>query len=58
MRIDSYRGRIVASDTFACEEVSKILDLNTAVIGKHAVYFEFLSEETGAIAEFDRFAFL
>ena len=58
VRIDSYRGRIVASDTFACEEVSKILDLNTAVIGKHAVYFEFLSEETGAIAEFDRFAFL
>lgn len=58
VRIDSYQGRIVASMDFAEEESEKISDLIAAVVGKHAVYFEFLSEETGVIAEFDRFRFL
>ena len=31
--------------------------LTAGVIGKHAVYFEFLSDETGEIASFDRFTF-
>ena len=57
VRIDSYKGRIVASAEFAEKECEKIIDLTVAVIGKHAVYFEFLSEEEGAIAEFDRFCF-
>ena len=57
VRIDSYRGRIIASGEFAEGEMCKLLDLNTAVIGRHAVYFEFLSQDTGAVAAFDRFAF-
>ena len=31
--------------------------LSCGVIGKHAVYFEFISEETGVIASFDTFTF-
>ena len=57
VRIDSYKGRIIASETFVENEFEKSIDLTVAVIGKHAVYFEFLSEEEGAIAEFDRFCF-
>ena len=58
VRIDSYQGRIVAAMEFSEKEQEKTAELTSAVIGKHAVYFEFLSEETGAIAEFDRFTFL
>ena len=43
---------------YSDKEQEKTAELTSAVIGKHAVYFEFLSEETGAIAEFDRFTFL
>ena len=57
VRIDSYQGRIVAAMEFSEKEQEKTAELTSAVIGKHAVYFEFLSEETGAIAEFDRFTF-
>ena len=57
VRIDTYKGRIIASETFVENEFEKSIDLTVAVIGKHAVYFEFLSEEEGAIAEFDRFCF-
>ena len=31
--------------------------LTTGVVGKHAVYFEFLSDADGEIASFDRFTF-
>ena len=58
VRMDSYRGRIVACANFEENEMDKIVDLTSAVIGRHAVYFEFLSEEAGAVAEFDRFCFL
>ena len=58
VRIDTYRGRIIASMDFSKEELEKVSNLTSAVVGKHAVYFEFLSEEIGAIAEFDRFCFL
>ena len=58
VRIDQYRGRVIASAEVAADEQEKVLDLTAAVIGKHAVYFEFCSEESGAIAAFDRFCFL
>ena len=58
VRIDSYQGRIVASMDFSENESEKVSELTSAVVGKHAVYFEFLSEETGVIAEFDRFRFM
>ena len=57
VRIDGYRGKIVATmDVSECEkEISA--ELSSGVIGKHAVYFEFLSKEDGEIARFDRFSF-
>ena len=36
---------------------AKELALTTGVVGKHAVYFEFLSDADGEIASFDRFTF-
>lgn len=57
VRIDSYKGRIVASMDFGEAEKEKTAYMTAAVIGKHAVYFEFISEEAGAAAEFDRFSF-
>lgn len=57
VRIDSYRGRLVASMDFVQDEWEKTVALDAGVIGKHAVYFEFLSEEDGVIAAFDRFTF-
>lgn len=57
VRIDSYHGKIVSTLEFApgCNEASA--PLTSAVIGKHAVYFEFVSTKEGAVAEFDRFSF-
>lgn len=57
VRIDSNRGRIVSEATFETGENEKTANLNAGVIGKHAVYFEFISEEEGAVASFDRFTF-
>ena len=57
VRVDSYRGRVIAEETFGEAECEKTFALNTGVIGKRAVYFEFVSENEGAIASFDRFTF-
>lgn len=57
VRVDSYRGRIVASFD-AAEGVEEVTaTMNAGIVGKHAVYFEFLSKEEGEVAEFDRFTF-
>ena len=40
---------------FELGESEKTAPLTAGVIGKHAVYFEFVSEEEDAIAAFDRF---
>ena len=57
VRLDSYRGRILASLDFSAAESEKTAPLTAGVIGRHAVYFEFLSEADGEIASFDRFTF-
>lgn len=57
VRIDSYRGRIAATLDFSENEFEKAAQLDFGIVGKHAVYFEFLSEEEGAVVEFDRFSF-
>ena len=57
VRLDSYRGRILASLDFSAAEYEKTAPLTAGVIGRHAVYFEFLSEADGEIASFDRFTF-
>jgi hypothetical protein len=53
----SYRGRIAAELDFDEDEYDKSSKLYFGIVGKHAVYFEFISDEDGMIAEFDRFTF-
>ena len=57
VRLDSYRGRVAACLDFSGEENEKTATLTTGVVGKHAAYFEFLSDADGEIASFDRFTF-
>lgn len=57
VRLDSYRGRVAACLDFSGEENEKTAALTTGVVGKHTVYFEFLSDADGEIASFDRFTF-
>ena len=57
VRIDSYHGKIVSTVDFDADVSEVSAPLSSAVIGKHAVYFEFISNEEGTIAEFDRFTF-
>ena len=57
VRLDSYRGRVAACLDFSGEENEKTAALTAGVVGKHAVYFEFLSDADGEIASFDRFTF-
>ena len=57
LRLDSYRGRVAATLSFdgSTKEVSAAL--NCGIIGKHAVYFEFLSEDEDESFIFDSFTF-
>jgi len=57
VRLDTYRGRVIADMTFRAGETEKTAAITAGIVGKHAVYFEFLSEEEGCIAEFDEFTF-
>lgn len=55
--VDSHRGRIISSFSVQADVNEISADVTSGVVGKHAVYFEFLSKEDGEIAEFDRFTF-
>ena len=57
LRIDSYRGRIVSTLTFDGSSKEACAFLNTGLVGKHAVYFEFVSEDKDGVYSFDRFTF-
>ncbi|MBP5198441.1 MAG: family 43 glycosylhydrolase [Lachnospiraceae bacterium] len=57
LRLDSYRGRIVSELNFDGSVKELTSSLTSGVIGKHAVYFEFLSENEKTIIDFDRFTF-
>jgi Glycosyl hydrolases family 43./Carbohydrate binding module (family 6). len=57
IRLDSCRGRVIAELDFSGEEDIRTAALTAGVVGKHAVYFEFLSAEPGEIASFNRFTF-
>ncbi len=57
VRLDDYQGKVVAKfDMKAGESVADAV-LTSGIIGKHAVYFAFLSESEDVIAEFSRFTF-
>ncbi len=57
VRIDSYKGRVIASAEFVGGESEVSAPVTAGVIGKHAVYFEFVSEDPEADHIFDRFTF-
>lgn len=57
VRLDSYKGRVIASADFAGGESEVSAPVTAGVIGKHAVYFEFVSEDPEADHIFDRFTF-
>lgn len=57
LRLDSFKGRIIAQFDISKNETSFTASLATGVIGKHAIYFEFLSEHNNATAEFIDFTF-
>ncbi len=55
VRVDSYHGRILSQLVFEKGDTEKTGTIESGVIGKHPVYFEFLME--AGTAEFDRFTF-
>lgn len=56
VRIDDYKGKIVATMNMKKGDKKAEASVNN-LVGKHAVYFEFLSESKNIIAEFDTFTF-
>jgi hypothetical protein len=57
VRLDSYRGRVIATLDYDGSGKELTAKLNTGVVGKHAVYFEFLSDDQEESYSFDRFTF-
>lgn len=57
VRADDYRGTVIASAQMRKGDTELHAPLSEPLTGKHAVYFEFLSESGGSIAEFDSFTF-
>jgi hypothetical protein len=57
VRLDSYRGRIVSLLEYDGSETERTAALDTGIIGKHAVYFEFLLQDPEETCIFDRFTF-
>ena len=57
VRLDSYKGRIIAELDFDGNSKEASSGLLTGIIGRHAVYFEFVSENSDKSFGFDRFTF-
>lgn len=57
VRVGHRDGDVIATLALAVGEVAATAELTVPVTGKHAVYFEFLSEHDGALTRFDRFTF-
>ena len=57
VRIDSYKGKIVSEIDFDGSKKEVTAAITSGVIGKHAVYFDFKSEDVEATYSFDRFTF-
>ncbi|MBR3525220.1 MAG: family 43 glycosylhydrolase [Lachnospiraceae bacterium] len=57
VRLDSYKGRVISVLEFSGSEKELTAELACGVIGKHAVYFEFRSEDPEESYIFDRFTF-
>lgn len=57
VRIDSYQGREIAELSFDGNATEVTAEITTGVIGKHAVYFEFISDDAEETFIFDRLTF-
>jgi hypothetical protein len=57
VRVDDYKGKEIASFNMKKDDKTATAKLSSSVIGKRAVYFEFVSNNNGIIAEFDSFTF-
>jgi hypothetical protein len=57
LHIDSYNGPVVADLIFHGNSNEAKAMLQAGVIGKHAVYFEFVSDDSEETYSFDRFTF-
>ena len=57
VRLDKNNGHIISEITCPSNQYEITADLLSGVIGKHAVYFEFTSDNEDEIAEFDSFTF-
>ena len=57
LRLDSYKGQIISKINTSEKSTAFTADLTAGIIGRHAVYFEFLSECGEATAEFVDFTF-
>jgi hypothetical protein len=57
VRVDDYKGKEIASFNMKKGDKTATAKLSSSVIGKRAVYFEFVSNNSGVIAEFDSFTF-
>ena len=57
VKIDDYKGKVIATGSVKACETEIIIPLKDGVIGKHAVYFEFKASSDKPICEFDKFTF-
>lgn len=57
VRLDSYKGRVIAELDFDSSANVSTAELTAGIIGKHAVYFEFVSDDAEKSFGFDRFTF-
>ena len=57
VRVDDYKGKVVASFKMNKGDKAATANLTSGIIGKRAIYFEFLSDSKNVIAEFDSFTF-
>ena len=57
VRIDSYKGRAISELYFDGSTTELTADLNTGIIGRHAVYFEFTDISGADGISFNRFSF-
>ena len=57
IRIDSYDGKVIAAETVPEDAKEVIFELSEKVTGRHAVYFEFVTDDEDARSVFDTFTF-
>ena len=56
-KIENFDGDIIASATYNITMPEIVFELEEKITGKHAVYFEFITEDDSLRAMFDGFRF-